>query len=140
MEEPLTEELLTELLSSETPTGFLDDYELDTRELSAYLCQLLEEKGLRRPEVVRAAGLDATYGYQLFKGERRRPSRDKVIQLAFAMGLSLRECDRLLQAAGVSKLYCKNRRDAIILFCLDRKATLMQTNAELFRHGEDILE
>lgn len=139
MDEPLTEELLSELLASDTTQEFLSRHELDGRELSSYLNQLLEERGLRRADVVRTAGIDATYGYQLFRGQRARPSRDKVLALAFALGCTLRECDRLLQAAGTSRLYCKERRDAIIMFCLNHAATLDEVNDELFGHGEETL-
>lgn len=135
MEEPLTEELLDELLSAPDPAEFAAAHGLGERTLSEYLNQLLEEKGLDRAKVVRAARLNATFGYQVFKGQRRA-SRDKVLQLAFAIGCTLREADRLLQAAGVNPLYCKNRRDAIIIFCLAHGLTLQQTDDELYHFKE----
>ena len=55
------------------------------------------------------------------------------------MKLTLKEADRLLQAAGVNELYCKNRRDAIIIFCLDRGYDLQKTDEELYRFGEDTI-
>lgn len=140
MEEPLTEELLDELLSAPDATTYLNEHHTGTRSLTQYLNDLLEQKGLKRSEVVNAAQLDSTYGYQLFTGSRSKPSRDKVLQLAFAMHLSLRETDRLLQAAGVSKLYCKDRRDAIIIFCLSRGASLEDLNESLFSLGERALD
>ena len=139
MDEPLTEELLEELLGQDSATDYLDSHDLSDRNLSDYLCEMLERHGLERAEVVRLAGLDATYGYQLFRGQRGKPSRDKVLALAFAMGLDLRECDRLLEAAGTSRLYCKRRRDAIIMFCLSHKATLAETDEALYEHGEDTI-
>jgi len=139
MDEPMTEELLEDLLASEAPTDYLDSHDLTDRTLADLLTQLLDLHGLKRAEVVRAAGLDATYGYQLFTGARGNPARDKVLQLAFAMGLSLRECDRLLQAAGKAKLYCKNRRDAIIMFCLDRHTTINEANEQLFARNEQTI-
>lgn len=139
MEEPLTEELLDELLSSPNPTDFLSEYNPGTRNLAAYLQDLINERGLKRKDVVRAAQLDATYGYQIFTGQRTNPSRDKILQLAFAMHLPLRETDRLLQAAGASKLYCKDRRDAIVIFCLSKQTSLQETNETLFSLGEKAL-
>ena len=136
MEEPLTEELLGELLSAPDPTSFIDERHPQARSLSSYLCELLEERGLERKDVVRESQLDSTYGYQIFTGQRTKPSRDKVLQLAFAMHLNLRETDRALQAAGASKLYCKDRRDAIVIFCLDRATTLTEANETLFKLGE----
>ena len=138
MEEPLTEELLSELLDAPSASSFLRGNKLLDRSLSSYLQQLLEEKGLNRAQVVRDAGLNETFGYQIFKGTRKA-SRNKVLQLAFAMRLSLRETDRLLQAAGLNELYCKNRRDAIIIFAVEKGYNLQKTDEELYRFGEDTI-
>ena len=136
--EPLTEELLQELLAAPSPVAFTDAHSIGHRTLAAYLNQLLDEKGLKRADVVRAAGLNETFGYQIFKGQRN-PSRDKVLQLAFALGCDLVETRRLLKAAGVNELYCKDRRDAIIIFCIDHGCTLQETDDELYRFGERTL-
>ena len=138
MKEPLTEELLEQLLASDDPALFASQHKISTRELGEYLTQLLDEKGLVRAEVVREAGLNETFGYQIFTGARN-PSRDKLLQIIFAMHCTLKEANRILQAAGHSALYCKNRRDAIIIFCLDRGANLQTTDEELYRFGEDTI-
>lgn len=138
MEEPLTEDLLGELLASDDPVAFAERNAVSHRSLSAYLRQLLEEKGMARSQVIRDAGLNETFGYQIFLGQRN-PSRNKVLQIAFAMGLSLREANRALRAAGVSELYCKDRRDAIVIFCLSRGCTLQEVQEELYRFGEDTI-
>lgn len=135
MTERLTEELLAELLEAPTIDGFLDRNDLGHRTLSDYLDELLEQKHLRRSQVVRMANLNETFGYQIFTGQRN-PSRDKVLQIAFAMALTLRETNRALEAAGVSCLYGKDRRDAIIIFCIDRGCSLQKVNEELYRFGE----
>ena len=135
MEEPLTEELLKELLDAPNAEAFAARHKLAARTLSGYLQQLLAEKGLERAEVVRAAGMNPTFGYQVFTGARGA-SRDKVLALAFALRLSLKEANRLLQAAGANELYCKNRRDAIIIYCLTHGATLAEADDELYRFSE----
>lgn len=108
VKEPMTEDLLNELLDSPDPAAFASKHKLVCRSLPDYLQQLLDDRGLRRPEVVRQAGINPTFGYQIFVGQRN-PSRNKLLQLAFAMKLSLRETNRLLQAGGCNELYCKNR-------------------------------
>lgn len=138
MDEPLTEELLNELLESSSVDRYVDEHAGDPRKLADYLNQMLEAHHLERKDVVREAGIGATYGHYIFSGERN-PTRNKVLPLAFAMGLSLRETDRMLQAAGASRLYCKNRRDAIIMYYLNRRATLAEANEALYRLGEDTL-
>lgn len=138
MKEPLTDELLQELLSAPDPEPFMAAHDLGQRTLDGYLQQLLAEHGLERAQVIREANLNDTFGYQIFMGQRGA-SRDKLLQLVFAMGLSLKEADRLLQAGGASKLYCKDRRDAIIIFCLTHRCSLQEVNEELYHFGERTL-
>ena len=137
-DEPMTEELLQELLAAPDPQTFTEAHGIGHRTLPEYLEQLLEQKQLRRADVVRAAGLNETFGYQIFKGQRH-PSRDKVLQLALAMRCTLVETNRLLKAAGANELYCKDRRDAIMIFCIDRGYTRAQVDEELYRLGERTL-
>lgn len=136
--EPLTEELLAELLAAPDPAVFTDAHDLAHRDLATYLNELLLVKGRRRVEVVRAAELNETFGYQIFKGQRGA-GRDTVLRLAIALGCNLVETRRLLQAAGVNELYCKDRRDAIIIFCIDRGYSLRRVDDELYRLGERTL-
>ena len=121
-----------------TAAQFADTHGINEPSLSQYLQQLLKEKGLVRVDVVHAAGLNETFGYQIFMGQRNA-SRDKLLQLAFALRCTLKEANRLLHAGGASQLYCKNRRDAIIIFCIDRGYTLMHANEELYRFDEDTI-
>ncbi len=138
MREQLTEKLLEELLSTSSIDDYLQEHDQTSPTLAEYLSQLLEKKRLERSQVVRMANLNDTFGYQIFKGTRN-PSRDKVLQIAFAMALNLRETNRALSAAGVNGLYCKNRRDAIIIYCLDHGCSLQKVNEELFRFGEETI-
>ena len=85
----LTDELLNELLDAPNIDGYIKEHDFATPSLSDYLKQLLQEKGLERSRVVRMADLNETFGYQIFTGARH-PSRNKVLQIAFAMALSLK--------------------------------------------------
>ena len=138
MEEPLTEELLAELRSTPAPETFIDKNAITGRTLPEYLQYLLDTHKLVRSRVVREAQLNDTFGYQIFTGARN-PSRDKVLCLVFAMNCTLTEANRLCQAAGVNPLYVKDRRDAIMIFCLDAGYNLQKTNEELYRFGEETL-
>ena len=37
---------------------------------------------------------------------------------------------------GANELYCKNRRDAIVIFAISHGYTLQKTEEELYRFGE----
>ncbi len=82
-----------------------------------YLRQLCLDRGEMREHVIKRSGINRTYGHQLFNGTRK-PSRDKVIQIAFGFGLNIEETQQLLKAAQESPLTPKLKRDATILYCI----------------------
>ncbi|MCL2655630.1 MAG: XRE family transcriptional regulator [Coriobacteriia bacterium] len=137
-EEVLTEELLNELLFSSSAGHYIDTHQMTEPSLSSYLNELLRSKDLKKSEVIKKSRLNETFAYQIFSGDRHA-SRNKVLQLAFAMELSLREAQRLLKHAGANELYCKDRRDAIIIYCLSRKCSLIKVDAELYKFGEETI-
>ncbi len=136
MTERLTEEVLQELLDAPSLDAFVDGREFPAETLAGFLGHMLEKKHLKRSRGVRMADLNETFGYQIFTGARN-PSRDKVLQIAFAMALTLRETNRALRAAGTSSLNPKCRRDAIIIFCIGQGCSLQKVNEELYRLGEE---
>lgn len=136
--EPLTEELLQRLLESATPEAYLEQGATDGRSLADYLYDLIDAKGLTRADVQRGSSVNTTFLYQIFKGERK-VGRDNAICLAFGAQCDLRETQRLLRHAGVSELWCKKRRDAIIMFCIEHGYKLVECDDELFRLGEQTL-
>lgn len=139
VKEPLTNELLDELLSAPDPLKFANKHKLTKRVLSEYLQQLLDEKRLVQSKVINASGVQYTYGYQIFTGSRANPDRNVLLQLLFAMGCTLQETNRALQAAGKNELYCKNRRDAIIIFCLEHGYSLQEADQALFDYNEQTI-
>lgn len=137
-EEHLTEELLDRLLSSTSIEQYLDEEPVTTRTLTDYLFERMEAHGLKRADVVRATGINATVVYNVFSG-KSRPGRDHAIMLAFGLQCTLRETQRLLRLAGVSELWCKQRRDAIIIWCIRNGFDRIATDDELYRLGEPTL-
>ncbi len=134
-EEPLTCDLLAELASVPNLDTYLEEHDPASSDLPTYLQQLLQEREMKRIEAIHAAQLDETYGYQIFQGTRR-PSRDKVLQVAFALRCDLKETQHLLAYADAGALYPKNRRDAILIYALTHGLDLSQTETELYRFGE----
>lgn len=134
----LTAELLEQLLASATPEQYLARANLEERSLAEYADAVREAHGLKKSQVIRASGLNPTFCYQIFEGARR-PGRDSAIMLAFGLGCSLVETQRLLRLAGASELWSRNRRDAIIIFCLEHGMDRAQTDDELWRLGEKTL-
>lgn len=137
-DEHLTEDLLARLLAAPSPDGYLDEGLTIRRSLADYLHEMLSAKGLKRADVYRASGLNSTVVYDAFAGKSRL-GRDNALMVAFGLGCSLRETQRLLKLAGVADLYPKVRRDAIIIWCIDRGLSREACDDELWRFGEKTL-
>ena len=69
--------------------------------------------------------MSKSYGYQILRGERV-PGRDILLRTALALGLSLKETQRLLAVGGCGALYPRVRRDAAVIFALNQKMSLLQ--------------
>ena len=137
--ERITEELLEQLLASSTPEAYLaSEGTTIERDLPDYLNELMESRGIRRSDVVRASGLNATVVYDIFSG-KSRPGHDHAVMLAFGLGCNLREAQRLLRLAGVSELWCKVPRDAILIWCFEHGLSREEADDELYRLGEKTL-
>lgn len=93
---------------------------------------------MKRADVVRLSGINVTVVYDIFAG-KSLPGRDRAIMLAFGLRCSLRETQRILKLAGVSELWPKVRRDAIIIWCIEQGMTRDACDDELWRFGEKTL-
>lgn len=108
--------------------------ELLNLSLTEYLEKLLEDKNLKKSDVIHASNLDKTYAYQIFDG-KRKPSRDKLLQLSFGLGLSVDETQNLLKIAREAVLYPRVKRDVFILAAIHNKSDLSDCDKILEEHG-----
>lgn len=106
--------------------------------LSEYLRVLLDDRGLKRSDVVAKTGLDKAYVYQIFAG-KKNPSRDKLITIAFGMKLSEEETQLMLKLSGHRELWPKDERDALFLYAIQRGMSLEDVDTQLERYGLDPL-
>ena len=141
--EKTTEELLNELETAENLDGFFEENqdELLKMGLSEYLNLLLKKYGLDKKAVFSRARMnDSNYGYEIFKNDRKHPSRDKLIRLCIGFPLTVDETEKALVIAKLRPLYPRDMRDACILFALHRGYDVDQVNDLLFEKGEKTLE
>jgi len=132
-----THELEQKIRSGKDPSILSGD-DFTAPELTDYLHTILEERGMTVIQAIQRCNLDRSYGYQLFNGTRR-PPRDVLLTLAVHLGLTEAETQRILKLAGRSVLYARNRRDAAVLYCLNRRLSLAETDELLSGLGVEPL-
>ena len=136
-----TDELVHEIKTSDDILDYLEknSAEMQVDSLPEYLKGWLARKKLTKADVVRRSNLNRAYVYQIFLG-RKYPSRDKVIALAFGLGLDAEEVQTLLKQAGYRELYPRDPRDALLLYAFSQGQGILEANELLFDHNIEVLE
>ena len=136
-----TGELLEILKSSDDIQKFLDKYKDDLKGLNTaeYLNILLREKDLEKSEVIKNSNINGIYAYKIFNGERK-PSRSKLLCLAFGMCLDLDETQRLLAVSDCGMLYSKNPADAVVIHAITNKLSVIECNEILYENSLPVIE
>ena len=95
-----TDELLKELDNTSDINQYLSTNrdELIEQNVAKYLNELLEKKeNLTKSKIIKSTSLSESYIYDIFRGEKSNPSRNKLLQIAFAMSLDLETTQKLLK-------------------------------------------
>ena len=104
--------------------------EMQVPPFNNYIKELSRKSGMIPEQVIKQSAIERTYGHQLFNGTRK-PSRDKVIQLAIGFGLNLDDTQELLKVAQKSALYPRIKRDAAIIYCINNREDIYETQCIL---------
>lgn len=140
MAESRTSTLLNRLFNTTDLEKFLESNadEMKIPAFHVYISELSKTIEQIPEQIIKRAGIERTYGHQLFNGTRK-PSRDKVIQLALGFQLDPDNTQDLLQIARKSPLYPKIKRDAAILYCISHHKDFMETQSVLHSLGLTLL-
>ena len=138
-----TEQLMNELKNTTDIGDFLSKNQTEMMDLSLseYLRQLLEKYNLEKSDVFRRAKMtESNYGYELFRDDSKKASRDKLIQICVGFPLTIDETQEVLRYGKVGTLYPRDERDAYILFALKNSYDVAQLNDLLFTNGLKVFE
>ena len=134
-----TSQLLTQIRQSGTFLEVLTSVE-ESEEPSfcQQLYEIMKSKGIQPRELIAGTGIDRSYFYHILSG-RRIPSRNVTIRITMTMRCTLTETNRLLRLAGLSNLYPRIRREAVLIYAIEHKATPQEANDLLIEAGEEPL-
>lgn len=135
-----TQELLKILNETPQISDYIEKEEdnMVQAELFQYLNALLNEKQISASQMIKLSGLDRTYAYQILSGTKK-PSRDKVLAICFALKLTFEETQNLLKATGYPILYARIKKDSILIFALQHNSALADANEMLYDFSFQIL-
>ena len=88
--------------------------------LADYLNEYIAKHNLSVPEIIKQSLLSKDYAYAILNGNRKNPTKDRIIALCLAMHMNLKSAERALKLNDMV-LYSKNKRDAAIIICFNRE-------------------
>ena len=122
---------------AENVTELIDEH----NPFSGYMRRLFKAHGVKQQDVFLKADFSQRYGYRLISGERRTRQRDYIIRLCLAAGFSLEETQRALQIYGMSRLYVRIPRDAVLMSAFQNNIyEISEVNALLTEKGMTLLK
>ena len=91
--------------------------------LVSYLHSLLEKYDVSERRLTIETGLDKSVVYRILRGIRK-PWRNQIILIALALGCDADEAQMLLRLGERDALRVRIKRDAVILYCIDRQCSI----------------
>ncbi|MBN2221523.1 MAG: hypothetical protein JW708_04890 [Vallitaleaceae bacterium] len=136
-----TELLLNEIKETASIYEFLENNSssLLDRPMGDYLDLLLKKYQMNKTKLQYEAGFSRQYLYEVYSGAKKM-SRNKVLNIVFSLHTTLVEAQNLLKYSGNSQLYAKDMKDSILIFCIQKKMSLIEVNDILFELAIDTLE
>lgn len=96
------------------------------------------EKGISPGRLWELSLIQRNYGYQILNGTKT-PGRDKIIAICLSLALSLEDTQRALILANAGALYARRKRDSILIFSLQKRLSVLDTNMLLYDLSEEPL-
>jgi hypothetical protein len=127
-----TERILGEISGTQSITEFLeankDQFDLLT--IGEYIELELESQKLKKEKVIKDSGIVKRYFNQIIAGEKT-PSRRYIIRIFLSMQLNMPDIQWYLKACDYNQLFAKNKRDAIIIYCINKNLSVKECNKML---------
>lgn len=98
--------------------------------LTQCACAFAQRRGVTLAALAREIDMERTALYRIVK-QGRPTSRNVLLRMAFALGLSVEDAQKLLKCGRRCALSPRDRRDALLLYCLQRSLTLTEAEALL---------
>ena len=142
-----TTNTLTDILKRTKPEKLGDYFEKNAEDVlnqknpfADYMRACVREKGLRLQDVFLRADISEGYGYKLISGEKHTRQRDTILKICLGAGFSLEEIQRALKIYGMSPLYARYQRDAVLISAVSSgRYELTEINRLLALNGQPLL-
>lgn len=131
-----TEKILDQLSASQSLTAFFQENKeaFDLLSIGEYIELELKSRKMTKASIIRKSGINKRFFYDILSG-KKSPNRRYIVRILLALQVDLADAQWYLKACDYPQLYAKNRRDSIIIYCLNKKLTVPECNKMLNNVG-----
>jgi|GEM_PF-938594 len=132
----LTRDILDQLKEKKSLTQIFDENKSMFAEMTIgeYIAAEIERRSLTKSKVIKLSGINKRFFFDILSG-KKTPSRRYIIRIFLALGLDLNDVQWYLRAADYPQLYVRNKRDAVIVYCINHKLSVGECNKMLNNVG-----
>ncbi len=103
---------------------------------ASYMRNLFREKGFRQQEIFLKADIPEKYGYRLVAETKRTRQRDYILRICLSAELELNETQRALKLYGMTELYSRIPRDAVLMIAFNTGTYEIEDVNKMLREHE----
>ena len=107
-------------------------------ELGDYLCQVIDDIGYTKSEVMEKASIDDVLGFQILTG-MVHPTFNALLRICIGAGFTLDETQNAIELAGYKRLDESNKRDEILIRGITYMKPISALNDLLYEIGDTLL-
>ena len=106
--------------------------------LNRYLKTLIEKKGFTKAQMIRDSGINRRFFYDILSG-KRKPTRNYILRFMIVLEMPLKNVQWLLRATGYAQLYARDKRDSVIIYCINHQNSVDECNTMLDKIGFEMI-
>ncbi len=127
-----TEKILDHLSETESLTEFFQENKeaFNLLTIGEYIELELKNRKLTKAGIIRKSGINKRFFFDILAG-KKTPNRRYIIRLFLALGVDFSDVQWYLKACDYPQLYVKNKRDSIIIYCLNNELSVSECNKML---------
>ena len=121
-------------------TEFFDENTKDFLDipLSRYLKALIDKRAYSKAQVIRDSGINRRFFFDIL-ADKRKPTRNYVLSILIPLQTPLKNVQWLLRATGYAQLYARDKRDSVIIFCINHQSSVKYCNLMLDKIGFEMI-
>ena len=131
-----TDKILEQLNGGKPLTEILEENKeaYSDMQIGDYIDMEIKNRRMTKAKVIKNSGVNKRFFFDIIKN-KKIPSRRYIIRIFLALKLDLKDVQWYLRAANYPQLYARDKRDCVIIYCINNNLCVPECNKMLNKIG-----